>query len=139
MRFQVPQFIEVESKIFGPLTLKQFIFLLGGAGIVFVIYSFSGSFFLALIFGAPFAILALALAFYKVNNQPFVKILENAFNYFVSGKIYVWNKSEREKEKKTVRKEKGPVKQEPQIYMPALTENKLKDLAWSLNIKEKIK
>lgn len=139
MRFQVPQFIEVESKIFGPLTLKQFIFLIGGAGIIFIMYAFFGSFFLALIFGAPFMILALALAFYKVNNQPFIKILENAFNYFISGKIYVWNKSEREREKKAVRKEKGPVKQEPQIYMPALTENKLKDLAWSLNIKEKIK
>ena len=32
MRFQVPQFIEIESKIFGPLTFKQFIYLAGGGG-----------------------------------------------------------------------------------------------------------
>src|SRR3989338_737591 len=28
MQFQVPQFIEVEDKIFGPLTLKQFFYVL---------------------------------------------------------------------------------------------------------------
>ena len=32
MRFEVPQFIEIEDKIFGPLTWKQFIYLAGGAG-----------------------------------------------------------------------------------------------------------
>ncbi|TSC80302.1 MAG: hypothetical protein G01um101429_152 [Parcubacteria group bacterium Gr01-1014_29] len=31
-QFQVPQFIEVEDKIFGPLTTKQFFYLLGGGG-----------------------------------------------------------------------------------------------------------
>jgi hypothetical protein len=40
MRFQVPQFIEVEDKIFGPLTVKQFIYLAGGAGLVFILYHF---------------------------------------------------------------------------------------------------
>ena len=38
MRFQVPQFIEVEDKIFGPLTLKQFIYLAGAGGLVFVLW-----------------------------------------------------------------------------------------------------
>jgi len=32
MRFEVPQFIEVEDKIFGPFTWKQFIYLMGGEG-----------------------------------------------------------------------------------------------------------
>ena len=40
MRFQVPQFIEVEDKIFGPLTLKQFIYVFGGGGLCFVFYTF---------------------------------------------------------------------------------------------------
>ena len=33
MMFSVPQFIDVEDKIIGPLTLKQFIYLAGGAGL----------------------------------------------------------------------------------------------------------
>ncbi|MBU3925592.1 PrgI family protein [Patescibacteria group bacterium] len=137
MRFQVPQFIEVESKIFGPLTLKQFIFLAGGAGIVFIIYALTNSLFLAALLSSPFAAISLALAFYKMNNQPFIKTMENAFNYFVSSKIYVWKKMP---EQKTVLKS-AEKKQETsqEIYVPKLTESKLKDLSWSLNIKEKIK
>lgn len=133
MRFQIPQFIEIESKIFGPLTLKQFIFLVGGAGIIFIIWNFL-PFFLAILLAVPIAGLALALSFYKVNNQPFVKILEKAFGYFGSSKVYIWSKSKAKKI--TKKEEKNP---ETPIYIPKLTESKLKDLSWSLNIKEKIK
>jgi len=137
MRFQVPQFIEVESKIFGPLTLKQFIFLAGGGGIIFILYAIL-PFWLMIIFGIPFGILAFALAFYKVNEQPFIKVMESAFNFLLSAKIYVWKKTPPEKKiVKEIKKEDA--KGEEEIYVPKLTESKLKDLAWSLNIKEKIK
>ena len=39
MRYQVPQFIDVEDKIFGPLTLKQFLYVAGGSGFSFIIWS----------------------------------------------------------------------------------------------------
>jgi hypothetical protein len=29
MQFRVPQFIDIEDKLFGPLTFKQFIYLAG--------------------------------------------------------------------------------------------------------------
>ena len=38
MQFQVPQFIEIEDKIFGPLTFKQFIYLAGGVGASIVLW-----------------------------------------------------------------------------------------------------
>jgi hypothetical protein len=131
MRFQIPQFIEVESKIFGPLTFKQFIYLAGGAGIIFIFYT-TLPFWLMIIFAVPVASFSFTLAFYKVHSQPFIKVLENAFNYFVSCKVYIWKKQELKKEKAETKKEE--VAQE--IYMPKLTKSKLKDLAWSLNIKE---
>lgn len=138
MRFQIPQFIEVESKIFGPLTLKQFIFLAGGAGIIFVLYTIL-PFFLTVLLGIPIASLVVGLAFYKINNQPFIKVLENGFRHLTSAKVYVWNRAKEEKKKKISQKEKNASSQESQLYMPTLTENKLKDLAWQLNIKTKIK
>jgi len=52
MRFQVPQFIEVEDKIFGPLTLKQFIYLAGAGGVVFVLWRVF-PIFVAIIIAAP--------------------------------------------------------------------------------------
>ena len=91
MRFQVPQFIEIESKIFGPLTFKQFIYLAGGAGIIFLIY-ITLPFFIAVMLIVPVGAFAIALSFYKVNNRPFIKVTENAFRYFTAPKIYVWKK-----------------------------------------------
>jgi len=38
MQFQVPQFIEVEDKIFGPLTFKQFVYMAGGAGLAYLLW-----------------------------------------------------------------------------------------------------
>jgi hypothetical protein len=135
MRFQVPQFIEVESKIFGPLTLKQFIYLLGGAGIIFLLY-ITLPFFLMIFLAIPVAAFSLALAFYKINNQPFIKVTESALKYISSPRLYLWKKGKPKpgQVKREIKKETAP-----QIYVPKLTQNKLKDLAWSLDIKEKIK
>jgi hypothetical protein len=133
MQFHVPQFIEVESKIFGPLTLKQFIYLVGGAGIIFLLYV-SLPLWLTIILSLPFGGFAAALAFLKINGRPFIKVLESAFYYYTRTRIYLWKK---QKPKISLKKE--GVKKEKPAYMPKLTESKLKDLAWSLDVKEKIK
>lgn len=132
MRFQVPQFTEIEDKIFGPLTLKQFLYLVGGGGGVFIIYSLL-PLALAIFFGIPVALFALALAFYKVHNQPFIKVVENAFYYLTSTKLYLWKKREVKPVSQRLKAEK-----EKAVYMPKLTKSRLEDLAWSLDIKEKL-
>ena len=92
MRFQVPQFIEVEDKIFGQLTLKQFIYLAGGAGLSFVIYRIFNSFLWAFIPAVIILGFSAMLAFYKVNNKPFIYVVEAAFKYFFASKLYIWKK-----------------------------------------------
>jgi hypothetical protein len=135
MRFQVPQFIEVEDKIFGPLTLKQFIYLAGAGGVVFVLWRMF-PIFIAIIIAAPVIVLALALAFYKINKRPFVFVLESAFKYMLSNRLYVW----KSKDLKQIKKEqkKQPTMQGSQIQVPKLSGSKLKDIAWSLDIKESV-
>lgn len=131
MRFQVPQFIEIEDKIFGPLTLKQFIYLAGGAGLAFLVYT-ALPIFLALPVDALVVALALALAFYKINNKPFVIILEAAFRFFFSNKLYIWRKENR----KITPTAKSESDKEPLLSIPRLSDSKLKDLAWSLDVHE---
>jgi hypothetical protein len=131
MRFAVPQFIDVEDKLFGPLTLKQFIYLAGGAGIAIVTFYFFG-FFLAVLIGGPFVALAIALAFFKIHNRPFVFVLESAFYYIVKNKLYLWKK----KEPKHVTTISPTQANEARPYVPKLSDSKLKELAWSLDIKE---
>lgn len=133
MRFQVPQFIEVEDKIFGPLTLKQFIYLAGAAGISFVLWTLLPK-FLAVLVAAPIVGLALALAFYKVNNRPFINVVESALSFMAKDKLYVWRQDKKKGKEKKIEE---PTKQS-NIHVPKLSGSKLKDLAWSLDIKESI-
>ena len=136
MRFQVPQFIEVEDKIFGPFTLKQFIYMAGGLGISFVIFEF-----VPLLVALPIILIIIAfsaaLAFYQVNKKPFIFVVENAFKYFFSAKLYIWKKENRRPEPKSVKEETDAAKKNyASVMVPKLSDSKLKDLSWSLDIKE---
>jgi hypothetical protein len=134
MRYQVPQFIEVEDKIFGPLTFKQFVYLLGAGGFTFFVFRLLPSFF-AFLVAAPIIILGLALAFYKVNSKPFILVLEAAFRYAIGAKLYIWKKDvEKVKPKKSeLIEKKGSV-----VKVPKLSSSKLDDIAWSLDVNEEV-
>ena len=138
MQFQVPQFIEVEDKLVGPLTFIQFVYLLGGGGASYIIWALVSPFstLIAVILITPIVGIALALAFYKVNNRPFIVTLEYGLRYFLTDKLYIWSK----------RPEASPtpaalpaVPKKLAVTVPKLSESKLKDLAWSLDIAEKMK
>lgn len=130
MRFQVPQFIEIEDKVIGPLTIKQFVYLAGGAGMMFIAYTYT-PIYIAIILMAAIGLLSMALAFYKINNKPFIDFLESAFLYYTNDKLYIWKKVE----KKPIAKENTPL-QPPKVFVPRLSDSKLKDLSWSLDINE---
>src|SRR3989338_2620148 len=131
---KVPQFIEVEDKIFGPLTFKQFLYVAGGAAGCFLLWTLLPS-LLAVIIILPVAGLSLALAFYKVNNRPFVAIMESFVRYHLGVKLYLWNKSSS--------KARAPGKEEVErgerLMAPKLSLSKLSELAWSLDVNENVK
>lgn len=137
MRFQVPQFIEVEDKIFGPLTLKQFIYLAGGGGLSFLVYIFFNNITLAAIPIMIIMSISGAFAFYKINNRPFVDVVESAFKYYIGGKLYIWKKEEKAKPQTTTAAIKD-AKNYASIMVPKISDSKLKDLSWSLDIKESV-
>lgn len=89
MRFEVPQFIEIEDKIFGPLTWRQFLYLGGGVGMAIVMF-FTLPFIFFVIFGLPLAALAGALSFLPINSRPFSYFLEAVVMYFRSERKYLW-------------------------------------------------
>lgn len=131
MRYQVPQFIEVEDKIFGPLTLKQFIYLAGGGGVCLMFFTLF-PFYLFFALSIPVASFAAALAFYKVNGRPFIVAVEHAVGYFFASKLYLWQQREKKLD------QQGAVAPTSVVLpVPKLSESKLRDLSWSLNIKDR--
>lgn len=134
MQFKVPQFLDIEDKIFGPFTFSQFVYLAGGAGLCFVLFKLLG-FVLGLIPIAIVAGLALALTFYKPNDKPFIYMLESGFKFIVQDKLYIWKKEEVKKEVKTEKeKQQEDIENKEEKFNPKLTRSKLKDLAWSLDV-----
>jgi len=136
MQFQVPQFTDVEDKIFGPLTLKQFVYVGGGAGFGFLLWNY-----LPVILAVPLALgvvgVAVALAFVKVNKKPLIIVMEAAFMYFIHSKLYLWKTNREAKKAKKQKQTRLPSAQIQEV--PSLSENKLKSLAWSLDINERIR
>ncbi len=135
MRFQVPQFIEVEDKIFYSLSLKQFIYLAGGAALSFIAWRVLSSLILSVIPIIVIMAFSIALSFYKINNKPFIYTVEAAVKYFFSSKLYIWKKGDRAVQKEEVKTEEE-LKQFASVMVPKISDSKLKDLTWSLDIKE---
>lgn len=132
MQFQVPQFIEVEDKIFGPLTFKQFIFLAGGAGSSYIFWRILPIYIAAPLIAGVLG-LAAALAFVQYNGRPFLLMLETGFYYLLHSKLYLWSNESHAKPKA-----KAAPQMQHELYVPRLSESKLHDLAWSLDIKERL-
>ena len=89
-QFVVPQFIDVEAKIIGPITARQFIILLGATLLIALFYRiFDFGLFLAT--GIPVLIIAAIFAFIKVNGRPFHFFVLNIIQTGRRPNMRVWD------------------------------------------------
>jgi PrgI family protein len=137
MQRNVPQFIEIEDKIFGPFTLKQFGFLLGGFGISIIAWR-SLPFSVAVFVMGPAIGVSCALAFAKYNTKPFIDIIRAGIYYMFSSKRFIWQSPSQ----KILRQREFDYKKEmlnDQRSAPAenktISKDDIRDLAKRLNTK----
>lgn len=91
MQFLVPQFITRETKLVGPLTFKQLLYLIGEGVFIFVFYFILPRtiFWILLIL----AILAsAAFIFLRPGGQSLADILQHLGKFIISPKRYIWQK-----------------------------------------------
>lgn len=89
-QFTVPQFIDIESKIIGPITTRQFLILLGAAILIAASYKlFDFSLFVTV--SVIILIFAATFAFAKINGRPFHFFVLNATQTLRRPRIRVWN------------------------------------------------
>ena len=111
MRHEVPQFIDIQDKIFFGLTFIQSLYLVGGFFGAFAVYYFTGKvwvgapIFIKASFALPIFVLGLALAFLEINKRPFIKYLEALFYFTISPKKYIWRKQDRKENHKIDKQE----------------------------------
>lgn len=91
MMTSVPQFIDVEDKVAGPLTWKQLGWMIAMGAVIFLLYTmFSGILFFLLVI--PTAILFLALAFFRPNGMSFPRFLFYSVTFLFRPKVSVWER-----------------------------------------------
>ncbi len=134
MQFRVPQFIDMEDKVFGPFTLKQFGYMVGAGGFSFLIWTFIPIKFFAVLFIIPVAGLFLSLAFVKINNRTFGELLESAFGYYTGSKLYTWKQPELQKTESSVDRVVADTQKE--IIISKTNRDKIHDIALGLDVYE---
>ncbi len=91
-KFIVPQFIDKEDQILGPITVRQFLIMLVSAFLIFIFYKL-----LAFPYFIASAILIAAIGgtfgFMKINGQPFHVFFINALQTLTRPALRVWDKT----------------------------------------------
>lgn len=98
-QFLVPQFIDVEDKIIGPITTRQFVLMLVGTLLIFIEFQLA-QFWLFLIESILTFIIFGIIAFLKINGMPFHYFFLNVVQTTKRPRLRVWNKKLKESELK---------------------------------------
>lgn len=99
MRYNVPQYIDIEDTIVGPLTAKQILWLFGMAAVLLIVWMTVGDKVVFFVVGIPIALVFVALAFYKPQGQPLIKFIMHAVLFVVRPKMYMWKRGDVVKER----------------------------------------
>jgi hypothetical protein len=92
MQYPVPQFTDVEDKIIGSLTVRQFGIIFAAGVLVFLVYTVTKSIPVLIIFAIIIGIPALAIAFAKVNGRPMYKMFPYILNFLTRPRVLVFHK-----------------------------------------------
>jgi len=90
-QFVVPQFIDVEDKIIGPITTRQFIVMLAGFLLIAIFYKI---FDFSLFVTSGLLVLAITgiFAFLKINGRPFHYFILNLIQTLKRSRLRVWSR-----------------------------------------------
>lgn len=95
MQFKVPQNVQMEDKIVGPLTLKQMIILGAGGGVAYMIYLSLGRSYYWEVWIAPVAVVALItilFAFARFYNLSFARFILLYIQHLLIPRQRIWVK-----------------------------------------------
>ncbi|PIP60582.1 hypothetical protein COX00_02540 [Candidatus Uhrbacteria bacterium CG22_combo_CG10-13_8_21_14_all_47_17] len=131
-KFVVPQFIDKEDKILGPITVRQFLITLGATFVLFIEFRLLTLPYFIL-FAIPTAGLAGVFAFLKVNGQPFHIFFINFLQTTTRPKLRVWQKGLSDAELKVLIAKPPAPPAAPAKSKARPESTRLRDLALTVN------
>lgn len=136
MQFKVPQNIDLEDKIVGPMTLVQFLYVLSGSLIIYALFQvlYSVNLTVFIILAIPIALATVGLAFVKIQDQPLPYFAKAGVFYLLSARIRIWQRSTVENKVLAVA---PTAKKEEVVFVPkkGIEKSQLEQLAQALDTK----
>lgn len=139
MQFKVPQNIDMEDKIIGPLTLSQFFYLLFGGILIYILFNklvLAGLTFVFIILAIPIGLFFFAMAFVKVQDRPFPSFVMAAIKYMSLPRARVWQHVP-EKAASTIPKAQNISEEDKKVPTKKLDDVRVRELAGILDTKTK--
>jgi hypothetical protein len=131
-QFVVPQFIDAEDKILGPITARQFVIML----VVFLLVALFFrlfSFTVFLLTGIPLFAFGVIVSFVKINGQHFHYFLLNIIQTFKKPNLRIWDKRLSAGELKRYMKEELPPPPEIFVRKAGVAKSRLQELTLVVN------
>lgn len=132
-QFVVPQFLDVEAKIIGPITARQFLIMLGVLLLEFIIYRLFLNIFIVIALGVPILGIGLIFSFAKVNGQPFHFIVLNFIQTFRKPHLRIWDKTLSDADVRTFLQKVEEEVEAPRIRKAPLERSRLNELTLVVN------
>lgn len=133
MRYKVPQNIDMQDRIVGPLTMIQFIEAVVGGGLAYSVFSTIPGFF-GTLFGILIALFTLAVVFLKINERSFTQFLLSLVQFLMNPKKRSWHKDPNDNlEVKIIKSEK---KKESSAGSKIVSRKQIQDVAHKIDSDE---
>ena len=132
-QFVVPQFLDVEAKIIGPITARQFIIMIVAVIFDFLAFRLISSLPLFIVVALLFTAIGAIFAFARVNGQPFHIIALNMLQTIRKPLIRIWDKTRSDEDIKTMMKKEEKKEEAPLPVKASLSSSHLSDITLILN------
>ncbi len=132
LQYNIPQFVDAEDKIIGPLTIRQFASLAIGVVILGFGWALAPDISVFIILGTPVFVATIAFAFVKVNGQTFATFITNIIRFVLKPTLFLWSRDPINAtsiiqitiKKKTFHKKDS---------VPAFSQTRVNEIAWTLD------
>lgn len=131
-QFVVPQFIDVEDKILGPITTRQFLIILGTTLVLFIMYKIL-RFLPFVLSGLPVAGIAATFAFAKINGAPFHLFFLNILQTLRRPNVRIWFKDVNDDELRAIMSAAPPPPKKSEPVKEDITTSRLQELTLVAN------
>lgn len=132
LQYNIPQFVDSEDKIIGPLTIRQFASLAIGVVILGFGWVLTPNVVVFAILAVPVLGATVAFSFVKINGQTFATFITNIITFILKPTLFLWSRDPQTATtiiKTTVKKRTFGKKD----TAPEFSQARVDEIAWTLD------